>query len=146
MAWKLLYHDGKPKKAGVGESMGMLKRYEFWVLSAIGAGCVLFAVLNMALYTGNQSLQATVSQRTQYIQQSAELQPLYRQIVGALAELSVRNKDAQLRAVLAKQGINVTAKAQPPASAAASSTPSPGSAAPTRERAADRHHRGNRHE
>jgi hypothetical protein len=98
--------------------MAMLKRSQFWVLSAIGAGCVLFAILNMSLYTGNQGLQAQVSQRAQYIQQSVQLQGLYRQIVGALAELSVRNKDPQLRAVLAKQGINVSARAQPPAAAA----------------------------
>ena len=126
--------------------MAMLKRAEFWVLSAIGAGCVLFAILNMTLYTGNQSLQAQVSQRAQYVQQSVQLQGLYRQIVGALAELSVRNKDPQLRAVLAKQGINVTAGAQAPTAAAAPSAPAARSAAPSRGRARDTHHGLRHHE
>lgn len=126
--------------------MAMLKRSEFWVLSAIGAGCVLFAILNMTLYTGNQSLQVQVSQRAQYIQQSVQLQGLYRQIVGALAELSVRNKDPQLRAVLARQGINVTAGSQPPAAAATASTPAAKSAPAARGRAGDRHHGVRHHE
>jgi hypothetical protein len=126
--------------------MAMLKRSQFWVLSAIGAGCVLFAILNMSLYTGNQGLQAQVSQRAQYIQQSVQLQGLYRQIVGALAELSVRNKDPQLRAVLAKQGINVSARAQPPAAAATSPAAAAKSTPAARRRAADRHHGVRHHE
>jgi hypothetical protein len=124
--------------------MTMLKRTQFWVLSAIGAGCVLFALLNMSLYTGNQGLQAQVSQRAQYLQQSVQLQGLYRQIVGALAELSVRNKDPQLRAVLAKQGINVTAGSQPATSAATSSAAAAKITPAARPRAAERHH-GVRH-
>lgn len=126
--------------------MAMLKRSEFWVLSAIGAGCVLFAILNMTLYTGNQSLQAQVSQRAQYVQQSVQLQGLYRQIVGALAELSVRNKDPQLRAVLAKQGIKVNAGAHPPAATATPAAPAARPTAPVRRRAGDRHHGARHHE
>ena len=86
----------------------MLKRSQYWVLSAIGALCVVLVVANMVLFSGNQGLQGQVNERAQYIQQSVQLQGLYQQMVRALADLSVKNNDEQLSAVLAKQGIKVT--------------------------------------
>lgn len=100
----------------------MMKRWEFWVLSVIGALCVVFVIANMVLFSGNRALQSEVDQRNQYIEQSLQLQGLYQQIVRAVADLSVRNHDEQLRAVLAKQGIQVTSSAQPPAGAASAGT------------------------
>jgi hypothetical protein len=58
----------------------------------------------------------TGSERAQYIQQSTQLETLYREMVKALADLSVRNNDRELRDMLAKQGITVSAN--PPAAAA----------------------------
>jgi hypothetical protein len=98
----------------------VLKRTQYWVLSAVGAGCVLLVLVNMVRYTGNQGLQARVNARAQYIQQTAQLQGLYQQIVHAVADLSVRNKDVQLRQVLARQGIHVVV--HPQAGAAPGST------------------------
>ena len=52
------------------------------------------------------------------------LEPLYREMVKALADLSIRNNDVQLRELLAKQGITVPSNAAfgpnaPPGNAAA---------------------------
>lgn len=102
----------------------MLKSSQFWVLSAAGATCVLLAAANITLSMRNQTLQGQVSQRGQYIQQSAQVQGLYRQMAQAVAELSVRNKDAQLQAILTRQGLHVTVRPQSSAAAgAASATP-----------------------
>lgn len=101
----------------------MLTRLQYWTLIAIGAGCLALALANMALFTGNRTLQGEVSARNQYIQQSGALQGLYQGIVRAVADLAVRNKDDRLRAVLTRQGIKVTTSAAPPAGAAAASQP-----------------------
>ncbi len=84
------------------------------------------------------------------MQQSLQLQGLYQQIVRAAADLSVKNHDAQLRAVLAKQGINVTSSAEPPAGAAAGSASPPDAAAESQKSAKpsprERSRRGRRHD
>ena len=116
----------------------MLKRVQYWMLSAVGAGCLALAALNMMLVLGNHTLQNEVSARSQYIQQSGALQGLYQGIVRAVADLSVRNKDDRLSAVLARQGIKVTASATPPAGAAA--------AAPQTQPIAPQRAKGSRHE
>ncbi len=116
----------------------MLKRSQYWVLMAVGAACLALVILNMMLFTGNRTLQGEVSGRAQYLQQSGPLQGLYQSIVRAAADLSVRNKDDRLRALLAQQGIKVTAHPAPSAAAASAATKAK-PAAPTRAR-------GHRHE
>lgn len=115
----------------------MLKSLQFWILSTAGAACLLLAAANIVLLTGNRTLQGQVSQRGQYIQQSTQVQALYRQIVQAVADLSVRNQDAQLQAILARQGLHVTARPQSPAAA-----PAPAAAPPqqTQRRQGAHHH------
>jgi len=105
----------------------MLKHSQYWVLSTLGALCALLVLVNIVLFTSNRALQSEVNGRAQYIQQSVQLQNLYQQMVRAIADLSVRNQDEQLKAVLARQGINVTAKAAPSGSAsgAAGEKPAP---------------------
>lgn len=100
----------------------MLKRLQFWSLSTIGLGCVVFAILNMVLYSGNQNLRTQVSNRQQYIQQSLQLQNLYREIVQTMVDLSVHNHDAQLKAILNRQGIKVHPQAAANPAPAATST------------------------
>jgi predicted PurR-regulated permease PerM len=89
----------------------MLKRSQYWVLSAIGALCVVFVIVNMVVFSGNQRLQGQLNEQNRYLQESTQLQGLYQQMVQALANLSVRNHDEQLSAMLAKQGIKVNANA-----------------------------------
>lgn len=85
----------------------MTKRWQFWVLSVIGAAFALLTAGNMLLYSRNQTLQSAVNHRSQYIQQTVALQGLYRQIIQAVATLSIRDKDKQLQAILARQGLKV---------------------------------------
>ncbi len=95
-----------------------LKVEEFWISTALAIVTLLLLIVNMVLFSGNRGLQAEVAGRQQYIQQSVQLETLYRSIVNDLATLGTRNRDDQVLAVLAAQGITVN-----PA-------PSPGSVAP----------------
>ena len=101
----------------------MLKSYQYWILSLIAALGLLLMILDIVDVQRNQTLGNEVQGRAQYIQQSVQLQNLYQEMIKALADLSVRNKDDQLRDLLSKEGINV--KVNPPAQ-----TPAP----PTRGR------------
>ena len=85
----------------------MLKTWEFWTLTAVAVVAGVVAGANAVLFTGNQKAQNEVAQRAQYVQQSVQLERLYREIVNALADLSVRNQDSALRDLLAAQGITV---------------------------------------
>ena len=100
----------------------MLKKNEFWMLTALAAIGLVLIVTNMVMFTQNRAAQAEVSVRSQYIQQAAQAEPLYREMVKALADLAVRNNDTQLREMLAKQGITLTAN---PAPSAAPAAPAP---------------------
>ena len=91
----------------------MLKKNEFWILTALAAIGLLLAVANMVMFSQNRASQAEVSGRAQYVQQAAQLEPLYREMVKALGELTVRNNDVQLRDMLAKQGITVSVNPAP---------------------------------
>jgi hypothetical protein len=102
----------------------MLKKNEFWTLTGLAVIGLLLTVANMVMFSQNRMAQAEVSGRAQYIQQAAQLETLYREMVKALADLAVRNDDAQLRDMLAKQGITVSANPQPAAA------PAPAPAAP----------------
>jgi hypothetical protein len=95
----------------------MLRKNEFWILTVLAAVGLVLAVTNMIIFGQNRQAQAEVTSRAQYIQQSVQLEPLYREMVKALADLSVRNNDGELRELLAKQGIALSAN--PPTGASA---------------------------
>jgi len=99
----------------------MLNRTEFWIVTSLAAASLLLMLTNMVMVAQHRKAQAEVSARAQYIQQAAQLEPLYREVVKALADLSVRNNDAALREVLAKQGITVSGNPAP-----ATTAPAPG--------------------
>ena len=102
----------------------MLKKNEFWILTALAAIALLLAIANMVVFSQNRAAQAEVGGRSQYIQQAAQLESLYREMVKALADLAVRNNDAELRDMLTKQGIALTAS--PPAPTAPAPEPKKG--------------------
>ncbi len=90
-----------------------MKPSQYWFLT-VGAGlALLLTVLNITLFTINRSAQAEVTARAQYLQQSGELQGLYRQIAQALGELAVGNKDWQLRDLLTKEGLTINVPPAP---------------------------------
>jgi hypothetical protein len=89
----------------------MLSRAQFVVLTALAALGVALAAANMALWTRNRALQAEVNARASYIQQSVQLEGLYREIVKALADLAVRSNDGRLREVLGRHGVTLPVEA-----------------------------------
>ena len=98
----------------------MLKNVQFWLLTVLGAMCVVVVAVNMLLASNNQALRLRVNERAQLISESTPVASLYRQIVQALAQLSVRDHDPRLQAVLARQGLHVTVR---PASAPTGTAP-----------------------
>ena len=91
-----------------------VSRWQTWVTLAAALGIVLIPT-NMILFEWNRSLQREVDARAQYIQQTVQLEGLQREIVNAIANLSVRNKDDALKTILTQQGItiNVTPQTKP---------------------------------
>ena len=95
----------------------MLDKTQFWLLTIIAALSAVFAVVNMMLFQNNRATQLEVSARQQYIQQSVQLQPLYTEMARAIADLAVRNQDAELAGILKSQGISITGTPNVPAPA-----------------------------
>ena len=85
----------------------MLKGAQFWALSVAALLVLALVLANVFLSRSNAQLQREVNERQLYIQQTLQLEGLYREMVRALAELAVQNKDERLRALLASQGITV---------------------------------------
>ena len=92
----------------------MLNKNQFFLLSGLGAIALVLAITNIVLFNGNRSTQNEFSTRAQYIQQSLQLEPVYQGLIRSLAELSAKQNDAQLRDLLAAQGITFTAKQPEP--------------------------------
>lgn len=82
----------------------------FWTLSALALLVLALVVANVFLSRSNTRLQQEVNERQLYIQQTLQLEGLYRDMVRALAELAVKNKDERLQALLASQGITLNKK------------------------------------
>lgn len=85
----------------------MLARWQFWVATVAALVVAVIAGYDMMMFSQNRSTQAELVGRTQYVQQSLQLEGLYRDMVKALADLSVRNQDKALSDLLASQGITV---------------------------------------
>ena len=104
----------------------MLDKTQFWILTALAAASAVLAIANMVLYQGNRTVQSEVNGRQQFIQQSIQLEVLYREMVKALADLSIRNRDAELSEFLRNQGVTISSGT---AGAAPSPNATPGGAA-----------------
>lgn len=91
-------------------------------LTGLAILALLLVITNIMLYSGNRARQATYATRAQYIQQSMQLEPLYRALVQGIADRAASTNDRELSALLASQGISYslapTAPAKPPEPAA----------------------------
>jgi len=111
-----------------------------WVrASLLGLAVVtpILVLLNVWLVLGDQSRQAEVNRRQEFINQSIRLSRINEGLIRALATTSVNTKDDKLRKLLTDQGINFsfTPNAAPAGAAPAPATGStllsiPPSAAP----------------
>ena len=86
----------------------MLTKWQFWLLTALAMIAAAVIALNMVRFTQNRQLQLEVAQRAQFVQQTAALETLNREIVSALAQVAVRGPDEQIRSMLSTLGISVT--------------------------------------
>jgi hypothetical protein len=78
--------------------------------------CFALMLVNVALAYTNAAARNEVAQRAQFVQQSIQLEGLYKEIARALAELGARNNDADVKALLQRHGI--TYNVNPPAAPA----------------------------
>ncbi len=102
----------------------MLRSGQHLVLTVGAIVLLLLTLANIALFVSNRSLQQDLNSRGQYIQETVQLQNLYQEMVKALADLSVRKNDPQLKELLSKHGITVNVETPPAA------PPAPPAAAP----------------
>jgi hypothetical protein len=73
----------------------------------------VLVVVNIVLSFGNQSIQAEVNERQQFITQSIQLESLSRQVIGVLANMAVKTNDQQLKSLLASSGVNLAPNPEP---------------------------------
>ena len=69
---------------------------------------LVLVVINIMLNLGNQSVQAEVSERQQFIAQSIQLEQLNRQVVAALANMAMKGNDQQLKDLLVSSGVSLS--------------------------------------
>lgn len=89
----------------------MLTKPQFWILTALASVIAVLILANMYVFSANRTVQNDVSQRALFIQQTVPLETLSRDIALALAQLSVRSEDAQIRSLLTSLGININVNA-----------------------------------
>lgn len=88
-----------------------MNRVQYWTVTAVACTGLLLAAGNVTLASLNRGLQGDIGVRQQYVQQSVQLEGLYREIIRALAELGARNNDQDVRALLQRHGITYTVNA-----------------------------------
>lgn len=76
---------------------------------------LVLAIVNAFLFTSNRALRDEANVQTQFIQQSVQLEGLFNEMVRALAEMSVRDNDEQLKMMLQMVGVTVSLNSSPPA-------------------------------
>ena len=77
------------------------------VLVALSGITLVLVVAYIVLAQENRSVQAEVSQRQQYIDQSIQLGRINDALIRALAAAAVDNNDDKLRELLAQNGIAI---------------------------------------
>jgi hypothetical protein len=100
-----------------------MTKVQYWLVTAIAALCCVAMLASITLGYNNAKARADVNQRQQFVQQSVQLEGLYKEIVRALAEMGAHNNDGDVKAMLAKNGITYSANANAPASPAPGAAP-----------------------
>jgi len=90
----------------------------YWVSVVLGAVTVVLVIVNFFLLSNNQSIQAQVNQRQQFINQSAQLSRVSDFLIRALATEAVSKNDDKVRDMLSQQGITLNVTPAPNGSAA----------------------------
>jgi hypothetical protein len=85
-----------------------MKEWQFWTVTGVAGLALIIVVVNIVLFMQNRSLQVEVNNRQLFINQSTQLEQLNKEIITALANLSVKNNDEDLNHLLAMHGITVS--------------------------------------
>jgi hypothetical protein len=96
----------------------------WWTATGLAAISVILVIFNVIMVMGNQTRQAEVAQRQQFINQSVQLGRLNQNLVNLLAQAAVKNGDAEIQQMLTANGITVSANA-PVESGTPASAPAP---------------------
>jgi hypothetical protein len=85
---------------------------------------LVLVVVYIILAWDNRSVQAEVSRRQQFINQSIQLGRISEALIRALAAAAVNSKDDKLRELLAQNGITINAAGEPEKAPPLAPTPS----------------------
>jgi predicted Holliday junction resolvase-like endonuclease len=97
---------------------------QFWLLTVLSSAVLVLAVANYFLVGSNRSLQREVNSRQRYIAQTSRIDRLNREMIQALANISAKSGDSQIRKMLAVQGITFTTNSRKTSIANVHSAPS----------------------
>lgn len=86
----------------------MTEKIMYWASVVFSVVALLLFVANTSLINKNRELQAVANDRQARINSASSLTQLNQNLAQALAELSVKNDDKDIRKLLESQGITVT--------------------------------------
>ena len=99
----------------------MSPRSIWWGITALSVVAFLLVIWNILLTFDIQDRQVQVNQRQQFINQSVQLSRANQVLINTLAQIAAKNSDAEIRNLLADNGI--TFSISNPAQAALPSKP-----------------------
>lgn len=83
------------------------QKRQWQAATGIAALALVLVVVNSILVLNNESHQAEVNQRQQFINQSIQLSRISQSLVTALAQAAVRSDDKDIREMLASSGFTI---------------------------------------
>lgn len=97
----------------------MDSRVQYWLSTGLAVILLILVIANIWLYQSNVNRQAEVNFRQATIQQAAQLEGLYREMLQALASMSVAKGDnpgdKQIEQMLGTMGLKVSVANPTPA-------------------------------
>jgi hypothetical protein len=99
-----------PARAAASNGGGFvaLKDWKFAVLFVLAIGTIALLGLNISLSAGNRERLKEVTERQQFIDQTVSINRFSAPFIQGLAQLAAREDDAQIRQVLADNGVTFT--------------------------------------
>jgi predicted small integral membrane protein len=91
----------------------VLSRLQHTILLTLALFALVLVIVNIVLFSSNKAAQMQLSENTQFIQQSQQIEPIYQSIIRTLAEVSTKANDKQLAQLLSVQGITFTVSDAP---------------------------------
>jgi hypothetical protein len=85
-----------------------LKDWKFAVLFVLAIGTIALLALNLSLSGDNRERLKEVTERQQFIDQTVSINRFSAPFIQGLAQLAARENDAQIRQVLADNGVTFT--------------------------------------